>query len=175
MKHEPLFFLPQASFGAQMVNTVEATVTQSQPNPVPSLDIHLHAIERLVDSRGDGLDLCSQLLLNLVEVEAVVIRDQVDRKTKVPEATRASDAVKVRLRVLGEVEVDDDIDRLDVDTASDEVRRDQVAACAIAEVVEDAVAVRLLHLRVDVEARVPDLGDLLGEKFDTVERVAKDD
>ena len=40
---------------------------------------------------------------------------------------------------------------------------------------EHAVAARLKHLRVDVKARVPELGDLLREKLDAVHAVAKDD
>ena len=40
---------------------------------------------------------------------------------------------------------------------------------------EDAVAVLLLHLGVDVEARVAELGDLLGEELDAVDAVAEDD
>lgn len=52
---------------------------------------------------------------------------------------------------------------LDVDAAREEVRGDEVAARAVAEVVEDAVAVALQHLGVDVEARVAQLGDLLGQ------------
>ena len=92
-----------------------------------------------------------------------------------PEAPRAADAVEVRLRVLGEVEVDDDVDGLDVDAAREEVGRHEVAAEAVAEVVEDAVAVRLQHLGVDVEARVAELGDLLREQLDAVDAVAEDD
>jgi len=60
-------------------------------------------------------------------------------------------AVKVRLRVLREIEVDDDIDCLDIYTASEEVGTDKVAADTLAEVVEDAVAVRLKHLGMRVE------------------------
>jgi hypothetical protein len=40
-------------------------------------------------------------------------------------------------------------------TAREEVGGHEVAAGAVAEVVEHAVAVRLQHLGVDVEARVP--------------------
>ena len=91
------------------------------------------------------------------------------------EAARAADAVQVRLRRLGEVEVDDDVDGLDVDAAREEVGGDEVAAGAVAEVVEDAVTVRLEHARVDVEARVAELGDLLRQELDAVDRVAEDD
>ena len=45
---------------------------------------------------------------------------------------------------------------------------------AAAELVEDAVAIRLFHLGVDVEAAVAELGDLLREQLDAVDRVAED-
>jgi hypothetical protein len=41
--------------------------------------------------------------------------------------------------------------------------------------VKDAVPVRLEHLGVRIEARVAELGDLLGEELDPVRRVAEDD
>ena len=40
---------------------------------------------------------------------------------------------------------------------------------------EDPVAVRLLHARVDVIARVAELGDLLGQQLDALRAVAEDD
>lgn len=52
---------------------------------------------------------------------------------------------------------------------------DQIAADAVAEIVEDAIPVLLEHLGVRVEARVAELGDLAGEEFDPVGRVAEDD
>ena len=54
-------------------------------------------------------------------------------------------------------------------------RADERAAVALAEVVEDAVAVLLVHLGVDVEARVAELGDLLGQQLDSLCRVTEDD
>lgn len=53
-------------------------------------------------------------------------------------------------------------------------RGDEVAAVAIAEVVEDAVAVALQHLGVDVEAGVSQLSDLLRQQLHPVDRVAED-
>ena len=58
---------------------------------------------------------------------------------------------------------------LDVDAAREEVGGDEVAAVAGAEVMEDAVAVRLQHLGVDVEARVAQFGDLLGQQLHAVD------
>ena len=46
---------------------------------------------------------------------------------------------------------------------------------ALAEVVEDAVAVLLVHLGVDVEARVAEVGDLLRQQLHSLRRVAEDD
>jgi uncharacterized protein with von Willebrand factor type A (vWA) domain len=40
---------------------------------------------------------------------------------------------------------------------------------------KDAIAVGLLHLGVNVVARVSQLGNLLGKELDAVDRVAKDD
>ena len=51
--------------------------------------------------------------------------------------------MQVCLGHLGEVEVDDDVDCLDVDTAGEEVTAHEVAAQAGAEVVEHSVTVSL--------------------------------
>jgi len=48
--------------------------------------------------------------------------------TQVTESSRSSDPVQVGLSHLGEVEVDDDVDGLDVDTSGEQVGRDEVAA-----------------------------------------------
>ena len=73
--------------------------------------------------------------------------------------------MEIGLGHLGEVEVDDDIDGLDVDTSCEEIAADQVSAQASSEVVEDSVAVSLGHLGVDVVAGVSELCDLLGEQL----------
>jgi hypothetical protein len=54
-------------------------------------------------------------------------------------------------------------------------RTDEIPADAGPEVVEDSVSMSLEHPRVRVEARVAELGDLLGEELDSVRRVAEDD
>ena len=53
--------------------------------------------------------------------------------------------MQVCLSHLGEVEVDDDVDCLDVDTAGEEVTAHEVAAQAGAEVVEHSVTVSLAN------------------------------
>lgn len=59
---------------------------------------------------------------------AVIVGDEIDGQTKVPKPPGAADAVKVRLGVLGEVEVDHDVHRLDVDTTGEQVCREAAAA-----------------------------------------------
>jgi len=83
--------------------------------------------------------------------------------------------VQVSLAVLGEVKVNDDVDALDVDSPRKEVARDEMPGSSVPELVEDPVPVGLLHLGVNVEAREPELGDLLREKLDAVHGVAEDD
>lgn len=91
------------------------------------------------------------------------------------ETSRTTDSVEIGFSCSGEIKVDDDVDGLDVDTASEKIGADEVAGHAVAEIVEDAVPVGLKHFRVRVETRVAELGDLLGEELDPVGRVAKND
>ena len=92
---------------------------------------------------GNGLDLCTQLLFDPVESKPVVVGDQVDRNSEMAESATATDPVEVGLGHLGEVEVDDDVDCLDVDTAGEEVTADQVTAQPGAEVMENSVTMSL--------------------------------
>eukprot|EP00598_Pedospumella_elongata_P012220 CAMPEP_0185012080 /NCGR_PEP_ID=MMETSP1098-20130426/98114_2 /TAXON_ID=89044 /ORGANISM="Spumella elongata, Strain CCAP 955/1" /LENGTH=384 /DNA_ID=CAMNT_0027541129 /DNA_START=1898 /DNA_END=3052 /DNA_ORIENTATION=- len=135
----------------------------------------LFAVEVAVDHAGDGLDLGGQLLLDLVQREAVLVGDEVDGQTEVAEATRATNAVEVGLGALGEVEVDHNVHALDVDTAGEQIRAHQVAGRAVAELVEHSVTIGLLHLGVNVKAGVAELGDLLGQELHAVHAVAEDD
>jgi hypothetical protein len=132
-------------------------------------------IETLVDAGGDRVDLGAKISFDVVKVEAVVPVDQVNSQTKVAITTRSTNTVKVGLGVLGEVKVDDNIDSLDIDTTGEEIGTDQVSADAVAEVVENTVSCVLLHLCVTVKARVSELGDFLGKKFDSVGGIAEDD
>ena len=81
--------------------------------------------------------------------------------------------MKVSLSHLGEVEVDDDIDSLDVNTPGEEIAADEVPAEAGSEVVEDPVTVCLGHLGVNVVAGVAELSDLLGQELDSLGGVAE--
>lgn len=56
-----------------------------------------YAVEAAVNGGGDGLDLRRELLLDHVEIVAVLIRYHVHGEAQVAEATRAPDAVQVCL------------------------------------------------------------------------------
>lgn len=106
---------------------------------------------------------------------AIIVSNEIDRQPKMPKATRTANTMEVGLAVLGEIKVDNDVDRLDIDASCEEVGCDEVPCSAISEFVKDPVAVGLLHLGVNVIARVSKLCDLLSEKLNTIHRIAKDD
>ena len=83
--------------------------------------LELGHVESLVDDLWHGLDLCAQLLLDCKQVEPVAVRDEVDGQAQVAVAAGAPDAVQVGLRGLGEVKVDDHVDRLDVYASREQV------------------------------------------------------
>ena len=132
-------------------------------------------VELLVNVLGDGLDFSAQLLLDLVQVESILPVDQIDSQTQVTESSGTTDTMEISFSVLREVKVDHHVHGLDIDTTSQQVGADQVPAYAVAEVVEDAVAVLLEHPSVRVETRVAQFSDLLGQKLDTVGGIAEND
>lgn len=77
--------------------------------------------------------------------------DEVDRKSKMSKSTRATNAMKVCFRVFREIEVDNDIYSLNINTTSEEIRAYEITANTIPKVVEDTIAVILEHFRVRVE------------------------
>ena len=83
--------------------------------------VELGHVEALVNDLRDGLDLRAQLGLDPVQGEAVVVGDEVDGNAHVAKPAGATDAVEVGLRHLGEVEVDDHVHGLDVDTAGEQI------------------------------------------------------
>ena len=52
-------------------------------------------VEPLVNVARNGLDLGAKLLLDAVEVEAVLVRDEVDGETEVTKATGSTDTVEI--------------------------------------------------------------------------------
>ena len=57
------------------------------------------------------------------EIESVVVCDEVNGESKVPESSRAPNAMEIGFGGLWEVEIDDDVDCLNVDTSCEEIYR----------------------------------------------------
>lgn len=145
--------LPVAALHGRLLHRLHGLLglrRQARNGPGDALRILVN-VEALVDTSGDGLDLGTEIALNVVEIEAILPVDQVNGKTKVTVATGTTNSVQVGLGILREIKVDDNVDSLDVDTASEKIRANKVAADAVAEVVEDAVTGLLLHAGVTVE------------------------
>jgi len=127
-----------------------------------------------INNRWDRLNLRTQLLLNAIHVETILISNKIDGQTQMTKTTRASNTMQVGLGGLREVKVNDHIDGGDVDTTSDQVGADQVAANSTTEVMVDTIAIILPHLGMNVEAGRPQLSDLLGQKLHAIDGVAED-
>ena len=77
---------------------------------------------------GNGFDFGAEFGFDFVQGESVVVGDEVDCYTEMAEPSGPTDSVQVGLRHLGEVEVDDNVDSLNVDTAGQQVGAHQVPA-----------------------------------------------
>ena len=67
------------------------------------------------------------------------------------ESTGTANTMQIRLGIFGEVEIDDDIDGLNVNTTCQEIRADKVTTDTSAEICKDAISCRLQHASVRVE------------------------
>ena len=73
-------------------------------------------------------DFSAEFGFNFVQGESVIVGDEVDSYSEMAEPSRPTDSVQVGFCHLREVEVDDNVDSLDIDTASQQVGADQVSA-----------------------------------------------
>lgn len=132
-------------------------------------------VEALVDARRDCLDFSAKISLNVVQVESIIPVDQVNGQTQVTVTAGSTDSVQISLGILGEIKVDDNVYSLDINTTGEKIGADEVSADAVAEVVEDAVTSLLLHPSMTVKAGVAKFCYFLGEKLDSIGRVAEND
>ena len=109
----------------------------------------------------DTFDLGVQLVLNLEQVLLIVISDEVDCKTKMTKSTRSAYSVEIGLGKSWEVEIDDNVDGLNINTSGKNVSADEASRFSIFEVMVNSASVLLLHLRVNIEARIAKLCNLL--------------
>lgn len=96
------------------------------------------SIEVLVNVLWDRLDLGVQVVLDIEHVALVVLRNEIDRQTKVTKAAGTTNPVQIGVRLARKVEVDNNVDGDDVDAASEHIRRHQAACLATLKVMENA-------------------------------------
>lgn len=132
-------------------------------------------IEFLVDSLRNWLNFGAKLLFDFVKIEPVIPVDQVDSQAKMAESTRASNAMEICLGILREIEINNHVDSLYINTSSEQVRADQITTDTIAKIVEDAISVVLQHTGMGIEARIAKLCDLLREQLHTIGGIAEND
>ena len=97
-----------------------------------------------VDNRGQLTDADFKAVLDLLQRLAILISaHKSDGEALGAETTGTTDAVKIAIRIEGHVEVEHDIDLLDINTASEQLR------CH-----KDTVA-ELLEALVDLQSKVP--------------------
>jgi hypothetical protein len=53
--------------------------------------------------------------------KAIFISDQINGNTQVSKSTRTTNSMQVRLGHFGEIEIDDDVHSLDVNTTSEQI------------------------------------------------------
>lgn len=83
--------------------------------------------------------------------------------------------MEVGLCIFREIEVDDHIHGLDIDTTGKKIRADEVAAYTVPEIMKHAVTVVLQHLGVRVKAGVSKFGNFLRKQLHSVCGVAEND
>jgi len=62
-----------------------------------------------------------EFLFDTIQVESIFVGDEVDGNSQVAISSRSSNTMQVGLRVLGEVEVDDNVDRLNIDSSGEQI------------------------------------------------------
>jgi hypothetical protein len=134
-----------------------------------------YGVQVFVDVLRNREDLGVELIFDSEQVVLVVLSDEVDSQTEMSKTTRSSNSMQVGLSILREVEVDNDINRNDIDTTCEQVRAHKTASFSVLEVVENSVPVSLLHSGMNEEAGVAKLVNLLSEQFYSLGSVAEDD
>jgi hypothetical protein len=71
----------------------------------------------------------------------IIDSDEVDGKTQVAKTSRPSNSVQVGLSILGEVKVNDYIDRQDVDTSCEDICAHQASRLSILEIVVNSTKI----------------------------------
>ena len=81
-------------------------------------------VEGLVDVLGHGVDFGIKFFLNFDDILLIPLGDQIDGKANLPKSPRPSNSVQVNTALIGKIKVYDNIDGLNIDTSSYQIRAD---------------------------------------------------
>lgn len=99
---------------------------------------HSHSVEIFVDVLRNWGYFSIQVVLDAEQIMFVILCDKVYRNTTVSESTWASYSMKIRFRVVREVEVDYDVNWNDVNTTGKKICANQTSSIPIFEIVVDS-------------------------------------
>mmetsp|Transcript_11725 Transcript_11725/g.20926 ORF Transcript_11725/g.20926 Transcript_11725/m.20926 type:complete len:393 (-) Transcript_11725:493-1671(-) len=172
--------------------TPAQTLCARRPDPIPRMPCHAYYALPPLQRRhhpDQGCVLLDEVghihghlfylgvveLLNVAQVDCVALGEEVDGHALAAEAARAADAVDVVLAVGGQVVVDHQRHLLHVDAPGQQVRGDEHARGARAELAHDDVPLALVHVPVHGRDREVALRHLLRQPVHLAPRVAVDD
>ena len=73
------------------------------------------------DRCGNRDNLRPKLSLDFEKIKAIFIGDEIDGEPEMAKSTGSADSVEVGLGILGEIKVDDDVHRLNVNASREEI------------------------------------------------------
>ena len=80
-------------------------------------------------------DFSVQLIFNLEKMLLIIFSDEIDGETQVSKTTRSTNSVKIGFSVLGEIEIDDNVNWQDINTSCKNVSANQASGFSIFEIV----------------------------------------
>ena len=119
--------------------------------------------------------LCIELPLYFDHVLLIPLGNQIYSKAYLPESTAPPDPMQVGATLSGEIEVDDNVDRGNIDAPGDEIGTDQCLELSLSKPFEDVDPLLPWDLGMQVLVLVFLLVELLGEHLRTLVRLAEDD
>jgi len=112
--------------------------------------------------------LCIELPLNFDHILLIPLGNQIYSKAYLPESTAPPDPMQVGAALSGEIEVDDHVDRGNIDAPGDEIGTDQCFKLSLSKPFEDIDPLFPWNFGMQVLVLVFLLVELLGEHLRTL-------
>jgi len=99
---------------------------------------------------GHWVDFCVQLFLNFYDILLISFCYEVDSQSDLTKPARSANSVQVGTAFVGEVEVDDNIDGLHINTSGNQIGADQSLELSFSESVEAFDSFLRFHVGVQI-------------------------